>query len=165
MRSRHIRIDPAQLLMRLISDPRLRLEHHGLYMGLLLRSHLPFSEGGTYQRPRIAADEAMLLRSFGELRQVRRVFNDLVEGGLMAPQENGAWVPVDYDPGAWVRRAATPIEYLMVARRDGELCRRCGALDDLAVDHVRPVVAEGPDLMSNFQLLCRPCNSRKGGRV
>jgi 5-methylcytosine-specific restriction endonuclease McrA len=47
--------------------------------------------------------------------------------------------------------------------RDGERCRRCGRMDDLTIDHIIPISAGGSDDLRNLQILCRPCNSRKGG--
>ena len=35
----------------------------------------------------------------------------------------------------------------------------------LAIDHIHPKAAEGPDVDSNLQLLCPSCNSIKGSRV
>lgn len=46
-------------------------------------------------------------------------------------------------------------------------CKECGATNDLTVDHIIPLVDLHPDLryeVSNLQVLCRRCNSRKGDR-
>lgn len=51
-----------------------------------------------------------------------------------------------------------------VYRRDGFRCRRCGAEDDLSIDHVHPVSKGGGDDLANLQTLCRGCNARKGAR-
>ncbi|RKN56241.1 HNH endonuclease [Micromonospora costi] len=48
--------------------------------------------------------------------------------------------------------------------RDGYIRRACGATTDLTVDHVHPWSKGGTDDLDNLQLLCRPCNSRKGAR-
>jgi 5-methylcytosine-specific restriction endonuclease McrA len=48
--------------------------------------------------------------------------------------------------------------------RDGHRCQLCGATDDLCIDHVVPVAMGGGDALSNLQVLCRTCNSRKGAR-
>lgn len=49
--------------------------------------------------------------------------------------------------------------------RDEHACRRCGATEDLTLDHVHPWSVGGPDTPDNLQVLCRPCNSSKGDRV
>lgn len=52
--------------------------------------------------------------------------------------------------------------------RDGRYpCARCGRLflpEELTVDHVEPWSKGGRTELSNAQLLCRACNSRKGNR-
>lgn len=52
-----------------------------------------------------------------------------------------------------------------VFRRDGEICKWCGATDDLTIDHIWPQVLGGGHDLDNLQVLCRPCNSSKGARV
>src|SRR5436190_8331841 len=42
-------------------------------------------------------------------------------------------------------------------------CAQCGATDDLTADHITPVVKGGKSVMRNVQVLCRSCNSAKGG--
>jgi len=55
--------------------------------------------------------------------------------------------------------------YLIIADRDGEYCRGCGALPTerpLVIDHRDN--DNGNNSPDNFQLLCRPCNYRKNPR-
>jgi 5-methylcytosine-specific restriction endonuclease McrA len=49
-----------------------------------------------------------------------------------------------------------------VFERDGKVCKYCGAKKDLTLDHIKPVAAGGENVLSNLQVLCRSCNSRKG---
>lgn len=42
-------------------------------------------------------------------------------------------------------------------------CSRCKATKDLTVDHIIPLSAGGSTVESNLQVLCRKCNSSKGG--
>ena len=47
------------------------------------------------------------------------------------------------------------------------LCAVCGRYftdDELTVDHIEPWSKGGRTVLSNAQLLCRPCNSKKGNR-
>jgi hypothetical protein len=48
--------------------------------------------------------------------------------------------------------------------RDGAKCKHCRSTNDLTVDHIVAVVKGGKNLISNMQILCRSCNSRKGAR-
>jgi 5-methylcytosine-specific restriction endonuclease McrA len=41
-------------------------------------------------------------------------------------------------------------------------CKRKFPLDILEVDHIKPVSKGGKDNPSNLQLLCPPCNKKKG---
>ena len=50
-------------------------------------------------------------------------------------------------------------------KRDGYFCRHCGAVDDLTIDHIKPVMKGGKNKLSNLQLLCRSCNSKKGAKL
>lgn len=47
----------------------------------------------------------------------------------------------------------------------GYACLACGSTDRLALDHVIPLAAGGPNLPSNLQPLCISCNSKKGNKA
>ncbi len=54
--------------------------------------------------------------------------------------------------------------FVQIGRRDGFGCAVCGEPSrDLGVDHIIPLVAGGTNDLDNLQLLCRSCNSKKGG--
>jgi HNH endonuclease len=52
--------------------------------------------------------------------------------------------------------------FVQIGRRGGFRCAHCGSSDDLAIDHVVALAVGGTNDLSNLQLLCGPCNSRKG---
>lgn len=49
--------------------------------------------------------------------------------------------------------------------RDGGQCRSCGTTTELQFDHVIPVTLGGGSSAENLQILCGPCNRRKGVRL
>jgi 5-methylcytosine-specific restriction endonuclease McrA len=54
---------------------------------------------------------------------------------------------------------------LFVWQRDGGRCRACGSQRQLQFDHVIPRSWGGSDDVANVQLLCSPCNLRKGASL
>lgn len=61
---------------------------------------------------------------------------------------------------AWdtIRQWMTPV----VIKRDGAVCRKCGSINDLTIDHIMPLSNGGTNDIKNLQVLCRSCNSKKG---
>lgn len=55
--------------------------------------------------------------------------------------------------------------FIAIGRRDGFKCAACGSVDNLQLDHVEPVALGGETHPRNLQLLCQPCNLRKGERT
>jgi HNH endonuclease len=49
--------------------------------------------------------------------------------------------------------------------RDGGCCRNCGSVVELQFDHVIPVAMGGSSEPENLQILCGPCNRRKGASL
>lgn len=68
--------------------------------------------------------------------------------------------------GGRERRDPIPAEVRAeVFERDGHRCVKCGAVEDLTLDHIHPWSLGGPDTADNLRVLCRSCNSRKNNRL
>jgi len=52
-----------------------------------------------------------------------------------------------------------------VWKRDGGVCRHCGATADLQFDHIIPRSRGGSGGASNVELLCGACNNKKRARL
>lgn len=64
------------------------------------------------------------------------------------------------------RRGAVPRDVRdLVWARDGGRCSHCGSVHELQFDHVIPVARGGSNEPENLQILCGPCNRRKGAAI
>jgi len=65
------------------------------------------------------------------------------------------------------KEVAARYEKILVAlgRRDGFACTNCRAVEDLQIDHILPVSRGGTSDLVNLQILCKPCNKRKGNKL
>ena len=52
-----------------------------------------------------------------------------------------------------------------VFARDQHKCRKCGATDNLEIDHIVPLVRGGSNDLNNIQILCMHCNRTKSDRL
>ena len=73
-----------------------------------------------------------------------------------------AMVAMGTMPHQAVRGAIPDDVKQLVFQRDGGRCRQCGSQQELQFDHVIPVVMGGASTAENLQVLCGPCNRRKG---
>lgn len=117
--------------------------------------------------------------------RVATALTPLIEGGWMTKAttqtEGGAHVTTSYTlnplgdgPGHTVittvpnprpRRMIEPSIWVEILNRDNFQCVDCGSIKDLTADHIIPIVLGGTDAAENLQVLCRPCNSRKGAEM
>lgn len=82
-----------------------------------------------------------------------------IQRRLGSPQ----WANADGFPTP--RRPLTRADRRVIFDRDGGRCCHCGETFDLQYNHIVPLVVGGSNELSNLQLLCGPCNQRKGGRL
>ena len=54
---------------------------------------------------------------------------------------------------------------MFVWQRDGGRCVTCGCRERLEYDHIIPLAVGGSNTERNIQLLCEPCNRKKGASV
>jgi 5-methylcytosine-specific restriction endonuclease McrA len=47
----------------------------------------------------------------------------------------------------------------------GEKCLACGSIENIALDHIKPVSKGGVNKIENLQPLCKSCNSKKGSKT
>lgn len=60
--------------------------------------------------------------------------------------------------------SAKPQLMLALIERDGYRCARCGAIEELTIDHILPLSKGGTDDLANLRILCKKHNSKKGAR-
>ncbi|MGP5050185.1 HNH endonuclease [Brachybacterium alimentarium] len=72
--------------------------------------------------------------------------------------------PIALPPGRSPKAQIDPEDRDWIYERDGHQCLRCGGAA-LSIDHVIPESLGGPTDRTNFQTLCRVCNSWKGTKL
>lgn len=63
------------------------------------------------------------------------------------------------------RKRISPALRLSIYERDGHKCLKCGATEDLTIDHKHPARHGGTNDPSNLQTLCWSCNHKKRDRI
>lgn len=112
---------------------------------------------------RYGTDGFIHARILPTLHGRKRDASHLCEVGLWLPEGKG-WRVLDW---SWTQlsRPRLPISRVLravIMQRDAYRCRRCGAEDNLSIDHITPWSLGGDNSQDNLQVLCRSCNSRKG---
>ena len=101
----------------------------------------------------LTAADVFALAHERELRMRRRLERAHAVLGMRAAAARPRREPIPRE----LRRA--------VFERDGGHCVECGSSFELQYDHVIPVALGGASTVENLQVLCAPCNGRKGARV
>jgi 5-methylcytosine-specific restriction endonuclease McrA len=90
----------------------------------------------------------------------RRHTRDLQRAHVLLDVEQGLSTEVPR------QRPAIPREVRhAVFTRDGGRCVECASDFDIQYDHVIPWSMGGADTIQNLQILCAPCNQRKGASI
>lgn len=63
------------------------------------------------------------------------------------------------------RIAISAAKRTRIMSRDGNQCQKCGATDDLTIDHIKHWSRGGTNADSNLRVLCRSCNSQRSDGV
>lgn len=70
------------------------------------------------------------------------------------------------DPSVPAQRVPIPRKIKrLILDRDNHTCQHCGTTENLAIDHIIPVVRGGGNELTNLQVLCMRCNTLKGTSV
>lgn len=89
----------------------------------------------------------LVTRAQRERQRIERA-QAMVAMGTMPRQHVRGAIPDDLKQYVW--------------QRDRGRCRQCGNQHELQYDHIIPVVMGGATTVENLQILCGPCNRRKG---
>lgn len=54
-----------------------------------------------------------------------------------------------------------PVEIKSVLKRDNYTCQKCGSIENLTIDHIKPLSKGGNNDLENLQTLCLECNQKK----
>jgi hypothetical protein len=130
-------------------------EETGVYLRLLWKAH-------NHPQRLIPKEPKQLARVAGcDPRIWRRVSKVVLEFWELTPKgyRHRAYYSRRFLVGP--RRPISPGTRKKVFQRDGHACVYCGATTELCVDHVYPHAHGGAHEMSNFQTLCRRCNTDK----
>jgi HNH endonuclease len=111
----------------------------------------------------VIATAALIAYAVVRVRRYQRVSQFPQQGrAVMGMSAVPATAPAPPPLGERNSRTIPQDVKIAVAHRDGAKCRQCGSTQDLHFDHVIPWSRGGANTASNIQLLCGPCNRRKG---
>jgi len=97
-----------------------------------------------------AVHALLVTRAMRQGDRVNRAMTVVAMGQAPVPSQRGA-IPPDVKQLVWTR--------------DRGACRGCGSNVELQFDHVIPVALGGGSTQDNLQILCGPCNRRKGRSI
>lgn len=62
-------------------------------------------------------------------------------------------------------RTGSKKERQLIFKRDGYKCIKCGSNKNLTIDHIIPKSKGGRDSITNYQTMCKKCNSEKSNII
>ncbi len=114
------------------------------------RSFWHFQDRFYWENDGLSADEVYALLVTKQQRERQRIerAQAIVSYGGQPSRNGRQGIPDDVKQLVWTR--------------DGGSCRNCGSTVELQYDHIIPVALGGSTSEDNLQILCGPCNRRKG---
>jgi ribosomal protein L40E len=111
------------------------------------------------------SDPERLLEDLKKLETFGIVY-ETVDGWIVR-SEKELFFPID--PHYNEKRARWSVVRKIIAPwvffRHGKVCAKCGATEDITIDHIIPIAKDGTNDLTNLQVLCRKCNASKGARI
>ena len=86
-------------------------------------------------------------------------YSKLIEVGWMRLTENGLMLVYFCDVSSIRKTIGKKLRSEILS--SGK-CAYCGSVESLEIDHIIPVAKGGATEKSNLQVLCKPCNIKKG---
>lgn len=149
--------------MRLFAPFPIEMDEHPKIMPLSDAAFRALFEATFYSRRMLSdgfLDERVVLKRWGQEVADELSTNDPEKPSWI--KVDGGWMIQDFDR-RWMRRPAIPPEVrILVFDRDRWACVHCASPAALTIDHIVPWSKGGLHEETNFQTLCRRCNSRKG---
>jgi 5-methylcytosine-specific restriction endonuclease McrA len=135
-----------------------------------IREHEAVALMHKFVRERLEEQRADRGSATPRLPAAERFQSDAVrhETAIAVAEMEGRAVPADPltgEPDRPSRKAIPDRVKMFVWQRDGGRCVECGSNENLEFDHIIPVSMGGATTERNLQLLCEPCNRRKGGQL
>jgi 5-methylcytosine-specific restriction endonuclease McrA len=93
----------------------------------------------------------LVTRQQREAQRIDRAQQTVAMGMAPRPPKQRGAIPDDVKHLVWTR--------------DRGRCRACGSTVELQFDHIIPVAMGGSSSPENLQILCGPCNRRKGASI